>query len=271
MFDALSGLGYRVIPQVRAGNFRIDLVIEGHRGKRLAVECDGDQYHGPDKWMDDMSRQRLLERAGWKFWRCWGASFARDKDSCINDLVNTLAGEGIGPVGEEQLDFSGIVEFREIGTAGEEELDLEDIGGSPDELTEAEVPEPQTAVAEAASHDMPVRPVALTRREPDLFEGDFSDLPLYRQNKSSRPLRTPKPTISIGDAVRYQVTDYNAAKRKEYIMILNQPSNWKLGIVSSDEAIAKCLLGRTQGEKFKADIDGSWVEIEIVMKHEVSV
>jgi len=106
---------------------------------------------------------------------------------------------------------------------------------------------------------------------PDLFEGDFSDLPLYSHDNTSRPLRTPDPTISIGDAVRYQVTDHNAVKREQYIMILNQPSNWKLGIVSSDEAIAKCLLGRTQGEKFEADINGSRVEIEIVMKHDVSV
>ena len=169
MFDALSGLGYRVIPQVRAGNFRIDLVIEGHRGKRLAVECDGDQYHGPDKWMDDMSRQRLLERAGWKFWRCWGASFARDKESCLSDLVNTLAEEGIEPVGEGELDFSGIVEFREIGTAGEEELDLEDIGSSPDEVPEAEVSELETPVAGALFYGKPARPIAPARRAPDLF------------------------------------------------------------------------------------------------------
>ena len=53
-------------------------------------------------------------------------------------------------------------------------------------------------------------------------------------------------------------------------MILNQPSNWKLGIVSSDEAIARCLLGRTQGEKFEADINGVRVRIEITMKHEVN-
>ncbi len=117
MFDSLVELGYRVIPQVRAGNYRIDLVVEGHYGKRLAVECDGDQYHGPEQWMNDMGRQRLLERAGWKFWRCWGSSFARDRTGCLTDLTKALTNEGIMPIGEGSADFSGIVEFREIGTS----------------------------------------------------------------------------------------------------------------------------------------------------------
>ncbi|WP_162163135.1 hypothetical protein [Saccharococcus caldoxylosilyticus] len=31
---------------------------------RLAIECDVDQWHGPDKWEDDIERQRVLERLG---------------------------------------------------------------------------------------------------------------------------------------------------------------------------------------------------------------
>jgi REase_MTES_1575/AAA domain len=40
--------GYRVTPQVGALGYKIDLVVEGTGDRRLAVECDGDQYHGPD-------------------------------------------------------------------------------------------------------------------------------------------------------------------------------------------------------------------------------
>src|SRR5262249_53499745 len=57
--------GYRVQPQVGPFGFRIDLVIEGADGRRLAIECDGDRFHGPEQWRDDMRRQRVLERAGW--------------------------------------------------------------------------------------------------------------------------------------------------------------------------------------------------------------
>ncbi len=38
MYDSLVGFGYRVIPQVPVGGYRIDLVVEGGDGRRLAVE-----------------------------------------------------------------------------------------------------------------------------------------------------------------------------------------------------------------------------------------
>jgi very-short-patch-repair endonuclease len=89
--------GYRVTPQVGAMGYRIDLVVEGANGRRLAIECDGDQYHGPERWADDMRRQRILERVGWRFWRCWASSFTLDPDGCMDDLGATLERLGIGP------------------------------------------------------------------------------------------------------------------------------------------------------------------------------
>ncbi|MEI7900860.1 MAG: AAA domain-containing protein [bacterium] len=77
MYDELTQRGYWVTPQVQVGQYRIDMVMEGHNDARLAVECDGDKYHGADKWADDMQRQRVLERAGWVFWRCFASAFIR--------------------------------------------------------------------------------------------------------------------------------------------------------------------------------------------------
>ncbi len=104
MFDALVERGYRVEPQVKAGSFRIDFVVEGNEGRRLAVECDGDRFHGPDQWRDDMARQRVLERAGWTFWRCFGSSFARNRQEVLSDLFATLDALGIEPLGSEAID-----------------------------------------------------------------------------------------------------------------------------------------------------------------------
>jgi hypothetical protein len=72
-------------------------VVEGPNGRRLAVECDGDKYHGPERWADDMRRQRILERVGWRFWRCWASSFTLDPDGCMDDLYATLSQCGIEP------------------------------------------------------------------------------------------------------------------------------------------------------------------------------
>jgi very-short-patch-repair endonuclease/transcription elongation GreA/GreB family factor len=92
--------GYRVQAQVGSLGYRIDIVVEGDEGKRLAVECDGDRFHGPEQWRDDMRRQRVLERVGWKFWRCFASSYYRARNETIADLIEMLNRMGIQPVGK---------------------------------------------------------------------------------------------------------------------------------------------------------------------------
>ena len=86
----LLGFGYRVQPQVKVGPYAIDLVVEGYDDRRLAIELDGDAYHGPERWSEDLARQRVMERVGWRFWRCWGSSFLLDPDACMDDLLRAL-------------------------------------------------------------------------------------------------------------------------------------------------------------------------------------
>jgi very-short-patch-repair endonuclease len=93
----LLQLGYSVRPQVGSLGYRIDMVVEGANGRRLAVECDGDRYHGPEQWRQDMRRQRVLERVGWRFWRSFASSYYRDTDAVIGDLVAMLTRLGIEP------------------------------------------------------------------------------------------------------------------------------------------------------------------------------
>lgn len=99
LYDWLTGRGYRVVPQVQAGAYRIDLVVEGDADARLAIECDGDKYQGLASWADDVRRQRALERAGWVFWRCFAATFVRRRDQVLEELAATLATHGIVPTG----------------------------------------------------------------------------------------------------------------------------------------------------------------------------
>jgi very-short-patch-repair endonuclease len=97
LYDWLTGNGYRVMPQVRVGSYRIDLVVEGGSDARLAVECDGDKYQGPEQWTEDVHRQRALERAGWVFWRCFASSLLRQRTAVLEHLHQTLAAQGIEP------------------------------------------------------------------------------------------------------------------------------------------------------------------------------
>jgi len=100
IYDILAERGYRVTPQVPVGEFRIDMVAEGHNDARLAIECDGDRYHSSlDQWENDMRRQRILERAGWRFWRCFASTFVMNRTEVIDDLLQALHMQGIEPVG----------------------------------------------------------------------------------------------------------------------------------------------------------------------------
>jgi len=99
VFTMLVKRGYRVIPQVKSGSYRLDMVVEGANDARLAIECDGDAFHGPDRWAHDMSRQRILERAGWTFWRCFASAWCLHKHEIFDELVERLTKMGIEPLG----------------------------------------------------------------------------------------------------------------------------------------------------------------------------
>ncbi len=114
IYDELTQRGYWVTPQVRVGQYRIDLVVEGHNDARLAIECDGDQYHGPDKWADDMARQRTLERAGWVFWRCFASTFIRRRAAVLEDLLRMVAERGIAEIGPRGAPRSVHTELRRV-------------------------------------------------------------------------------------------------------------------------------------------------------------
>ncbi|WP_440454159.1 AAA domain-containing protein [Psychrobacter sp. ASPA161_9] len=125
VFDLLVERGYRVVPQVKAGAYRIDMVVEGENDNSLAIECDGDRYHGPDKWNSDMQRQRILERAGWKFWRCFASTFVTRKSEVIQYLLAELERLEIYPITTDTAYSSSYVESRVVTTVEEPIIDIE--------------------------------------------------------------------------------------------------------------------------------------------------
>jgi hypothetical protein len=74
------------------------LLVEGMNG-RLAVECDGDRWHGPEQYEADTTRERMLSRSGLEFWRVRGSAFYLDKDDALEDLWKTLERVGVYPAG----------------------------------------------------------------------------------------------------------------------------------------------------------------------------
>lgn len=128
VFSMLTEKGYKVIPQVKSGAYRIDMVVEGLNDARLAIELDGDEFHGPDRWQHDMSRQRVLERAGWSFWRCFASTWSLRKIEVFNELIEHLSAMSIEPIGS----------LESIPTLVEKRIWKKPVSNLPDESDESE-------------------------------------------------------------------------------------------------------------------------------------
>jgi len=98
VYNRIVQRGYVVEPQFDANGYKIDLVVIGAKG-RLAVECDGDHWHGPEAYLSDLARQRDLERCGWTFFRVRESNFYVDEAAALHALWEQLDQLDIRPGG----------------------------------------------------------------------------------------------------------------------------------------------------------------------------
>ncbi len=198
----LLDLGYRIRPQVPVGHYRIDFVIEGADDRRLAIELDGDNYHGPDRWAEDVRRQKALERLGWVFWRCWGSSWISDRQGCLDDLRATLNRLGIEPLGMAPV--NGVyTQHIEVPPPLAEEKFVEEIVATEPSASQPSTPPLQSLakfvveeVAPNATEQTPARtPVPEPEQELALADGigamvEVGDLVTIRYDHApDRPIR----------------------------------------------------------------------------------
>jgi len=69
--------------QVKLGRFYVDFILEVNNSK-VIVECDGKDYHDPDK---DKERDKVLTIEGYKIFRFSGSRLFKDCDSCLNEIL----------------------------------------------------------------------------------------------------------------------------------------------------------------------------------------
>jgi len=125
---------YRVRPQYEVAGYRIDLVVEGVES-RLAVECDGDTWHGPERYDHDMARQRQLERAEWIFVRIRESEFYLDRNRAIGEVIQACNDLGVFSL-DMELPPSQPEEEKPAGIKMAEEDQPEDEPLDPEEVAE---------------------------------------------------------------------------------------------------------------------------------------
>ena len=107
----LVAKGYNITQQWEVGAYRIDMVIS-YQGKKIALECDGEQFHsGDSKIREDMERQTILERLGWRFIRIRGSEYYRNKEKAIEKIIHKLNDNEIYT--EQNIEITHDVEINE--------------------------------------------------------------------------------------------------------------------------------------------------------------
>ncbi len=91
---SLRGRGLRVLHQYPACGFHIDLLVQRESGGvRVAVECDGELYHRDEHGLlkiEDVERQAILERAGWRVVRIPYRKWLANPDAEVGRVIAAL-------------------------------------------------------------------------------------------------------------------------------------------------------------------------------------
>ena len=89
IYDQLLASGFIVIAKYIVGYFEIDLVVE-LKNVRIALQIDGDEVFIQEKFTNELEKQFILQRLGWKFLIIQASNFNYDFNKAFNDLVFKL-------------------------------------------------------------------------------------------------------------------------------------------------------------------------------------
>jgi hypothetical protein len=153
---ALVEHGYSPVPQFQIGKYRIDFVVPLKDGSRIAIECDGDQYHQD---LDaDAARRAILTRVGrCEFFSIRGSVYGSDPIGSLEPLWRLL--EDRGAPRWQTLEDDDLL------------LPTAELAGTPPTVNPATTlptPEPTTATSGSGPPDRtdavtaPAEPLALT-------------------------------------------------------------------------------------------------------------
>ena len=183
---AIASQGYKVVPQFKFADKRIDLVVQGNKAQ-FAVECDGDFWHGLNEYTADMDRQRKLERCGWRFVRIRESQYYVDPAAALESLWIALDRMGIRPFNADQPDGTQQEDTIE-GFTDAEEFDAEeeafDEENDAKEYAETDLPEEPLTFFSDKDEGIPKNIHEALRIKPDILGKTIIEILHERPNET---------------------------------------------------------------------------------------
>jgi len=259
LFDDLIASGYRVTSQFPAGRHRIDLVVEGDNDQRLAIELDGDKYHPPEQWMKDVQRQRVLERVGWTFWRCFASTYRAHKQEMLEDLFSRLRELGIEPsrgcgdAAPKSISEQWVLSSKELADNSETDSEVVEVepNFASDTPSTVSVESTQTKFSQASLGGVDSQTFAVD---------DSPDLESSSEVSGEESVRTSSlpqgewPYVEPEDRVTYLEFSENGESIRHQALISSSQSDPNSGILNVRVPIAQALLDGEEGDKVEAHL-----------------
>lgn len=101
VFNRIVDRGYRVTPHFDAAGVDIDMVVTGGHA-RVAIQCDGDHWAGPEQFRRELAGQRDLERCDWPFFRVRQSRFIADPEGALAPLWQLFEDLRLQPIDAEE-------------------------------------------------------------------------------------------------------------------------------------------------------------------------
>lgn len=90
IYKELKNNNIDITSHFRIGKYEIDFVVNDENGKKIAIECDGDDFKSKEEYEADIIEQDVLTRCGWKYIRLRASQFYINKEKTVSELVNRI-------------------------------------------------------------------------------------------------------------------------------------------------------------------------------------
>ena len=90
LFKELRSNKIDAMSHFKIGKYELDFIINDEKGKRIAIECDGDEVKSKEEYETDIVEQDVLTRCGWKFIRVRASQFYANKEKTVSELITKI-------------------------------------------------------------------------------------------------------------------------------------------------------------------------------------
>lgn len=90
IYNELKLKNISIIPHFKIGKYDVDFVVNDQNGKKIGIECDGDIPYTREEFENEITKQDVLTRCGWKFIRVRASMYYSNKEDTLNQIIKKI-------------------------------------------------------------------------------------------------------------------------------------------------------------------------------------